>query len=235
MRTNHTTTRTSFAIIVFAALAIAALSAYSPTIVEAAMYPFNVNIKVSAQGEPGVGSANMPDVANILRYRIVPANASVTGAHVPVALTAAAQTVTSGIIALDVPRVVSVTGNTGGIAGNVTITGNNIAQETITNVIALSGASTVSGTKAFKSITSIALPARTHGSGDTVSVGTVNVFGIPHKLHSTQLFITNFDYTDDSGGSFTGTPTVLETNLYTLSGTPNGLKPVDLLYWYVKD
>jgi hypothetical protein len=82
--------------------------------------------------------------------------------HGLITLTSATQSVTTAITNPDVPRNLNITGDHSGIAGNVVITGKNYRNETITETIALNGTATVAGTKAFKEVTSIALPIRSH-------------------------------------------------------------------------
>lgn len=108
---------------------------------------------------------------------MVPAVASATAVHAAVTLTAAAQTVTTGITSPACYRAVSIKGNQAGVAGNVTVTGTDWNGATISDTIALSGASTVAGVRPFKTVTSLAFPALT-GAGDTVSVGIADVFGL---------------------------------------------------------
>ena len=94
------------------------------------------------------------------------------------ALTSAAQTITTDITNPDFPRGLSIKGNAGGNAGDVVITGTNIWDKVITETIALNGASEVQGSKAFKTVTSILLPAETHAGTDTVSVGINDKLGL---------------------------------------------------------
>lgn len=131
----------------------------------------------------------------------------------------------------DCVRVLTVKGNAGGIAGNVVITGRDAAGGAITDTIALSGTAEVAGAKAFKTVLSVLLPAKTNGSGDTVSVGCADVFGLYNKLSDAGLLILKrFDNADD-GGTLAVSSTVTSTNLYTPAGTPNGSKSLDLYYF----
>jgi hypothetical protein len=79
----------------------------------------------------------------------------------------------------DFPRVLSITGAmTGGsLTGNVVITGTDIRGNIITDTIALDSNATAIGIKAFKTITSILLPARVT-SGDTVAIGISDKLGL---------------------------------------------------------
>lgn len=98
----------------------------------------------------------------VQKYVIAPALGTATYVHAATALTAGVQTVSTAITNPDVPRVVTVKGNVSGVAGNVVVTGTDIDDDVITNTIALSGTAEVSGTKAFKTVTSYTLPARVH-------------------------------------------------------------------------
>lgn len=161
----------------------------------------------------------------------IPAAAAVAAAAAAVlaakALTTAAQTITAAITSPTVPRNVSITGSAAGIAGNVVITGTNYNGDTITETIALSGTSTVAGSKAFATITEIDLPVKTNSSGDTVSVGLGSAFGLPYKLAHNTVLAAYLDNTKEST-----TPTVavsvsaLESNTITLATALSG-KVVD--------
>lgn len=131
----------------------------------------------------------------------------------------------------DYARVLSVKGNAAGIAGNVVITGRDAAGAALTETIALSGTDTVNGTKAFETVLNVNLPAKTNGSGDTVSIGVANIFGLHNMLSSAGLLLRQeFDHSTD-GGSLAVSTTALALNLYTPAGTPNGSKSLDLYYF----
>lgn len=104
---------------------------------------------------------------------------SATAVHAAVTLTTAVQTVTTSITNPDFSRVISITGAMAGgsLTGNVVITGTDIRGNAITNTIALSNNSTVDGTKAFKTITSIQLPVKVT-TNDTVSIGISDKLGL---------------------------------------------------------
>jgi hypothetical protein len=171
--------------------------------------------------------------ANVLmqHYQIAPALGTATYVHAAVALTASAQTVTTLITSPNVPRLVSVKGNTTGMTGNVAISGTNILDELITDTIALSGVSEVAGVKAFKTVTSISMPVKTHSSGDTVSVGVKNIFGIPHIVaYTTCLLLNLFGGSADTDGSLAVNTSDVSKNLYTIAGTPDASTLLDLYY-----
>jgi hypothetical protein len=145
-------------------------------------------------------------------------------------MTDAVQTITAGITNPDFPRTVTAKGNASGITGNVVVTGKNAAGATITDTIALNAATEVEGVKAFKEVTSIQLPIKTNGSGDTVSIGMAKKFGMPAILaNAACLLVKLFDGSADTG-SLTVDSDEVEKNLFALNGTPNGTKVIDLFF-----
>ena len=112
---------------------------------------------------------------------ITPAVASAAAVHAAITLTTVPQTVTTGITSPDVCRVLSLTGNAAGIAGNVGLIGTDSNGEAATDTIALNGVATVLGSVAFATLTSITLPART-AAANTVSIGYGDVFGLPGHI-----------------------------------------------------
>lgn len=181
-----------------------------------------------ADGAPALAG----DLAGLLahHYSLAPAAVSAVAVHAAVTLGAAAQDVITAITNPDFPRIVTIKGNAAGIAGNVVIEGTNIDGDVITETIALNESTEVLGTKAFASVTKITLPAKTNGSGDTVSVGIGKLFGLPHIVHNVAfLQIKLFDGSADTGTLAVDADEV-EKNLFSLNGTPNGTKVLDLVY-----
>lgn len=197
----------------------------------------NMNVASTRAGGIGslfLGQLSLPDVGGLaimspVRYRVAPALQTATYVHAAIALTSSTQTVTTGITNPDVPRIATVKGNASGVAGDVVITGTNINDEAISDTIALSGASEVVGVKAFKTITSIALPVEVHAGTDTVSIGVGSKIGFPAVISNTGLVIAkNFDGSVDAG-TVTASTTV-EGSIYAVAGTLNGAKNVDLYF-----
>lgn len=92
-------------------------------------------------------------------------------------------TVTTGLANPDFPRAVRLAPTTSQAAtGNVVVNGTNQFGVSVSDTIALGGTGApVNGVKAFKTITSIVLPASTSGSGGaafSLTVGLSNVFGL---------------------------------------------------------
>ena len=157
--------------------------------------------------------------SQLARYTVTPAASTATAVKAAIALTASAQpTVTAGITSPAVPRCLSVTGNAGGIAGNVVITGTDMAGAAITDTIALSGSSTVAGTKAFATVTSIAYPAETNAGTDTVSIGTTDKLGLPAMLpHNTVERAYYNNVLEGTAATVTVSSTVLSSNTVDLN------------------
>jgi hypothetical protein len=134
------------------------------------------------------------DRAFIAHYQISAANAVVAdidAVHVAVTNTGASQTITTNITNPGVPR--NITATAGGTAGDikaiqVVVAGTNFNDEVITETLpafTVDTAGTVEGSKAFKTVTSITIPAH-DGLGATTSIGFGEKLGLPYKLaHNT--------------------------------------------------
>lgn len=117
-----------------------------------------------------------------------PSAPSATGVMGASPLTASPQMgVTAGITNPDVPRNVTATGNAAGIVGNVVIHGTDEQGNALTETIALNGSTTVAGTRIFKTVTSVDLPAQTHAGTDTVSVGKGSSLGLGTRLNRNSI------------------------------------------------
>jgi hypothetical protein len=114
-------------------------------------------------------------------HTVAPAVASAASVHAAITLTTVPQTITTGITSPAVCRVLSITGNAAGIAGNVGLVGSGSNGEAATDTIALNGVATVLGSAALAVLTSITLPART-AAANTVSIGIGDVFGLPGHI-----------------------------------------------------
>lgn len=89
----------------------------------------------------------------------------------------------------DVPRNITVTATAVGTAdtmGTITVTGTNVFNQTITEVLTPVAGSTVAGAKAFKTVTSVVgagwVIDASEGTKDTVTVGVGSVIGLPFKI-----------------------------------------------------
>jgi hypothetical protein len=113
-------------------------------------------IKTDASGVPmqlcELAHINIPDAAA----------ADTDGVCTAAPLSAAVQEITTNISNPAVPRNITITGNVSGITGTITVTGKNYNLEEITEDLTANGMSTVASAKAFKSVSQIDLPIRTH-------------------------------------------------------------------------
>lgn len=161
--------------------------------------------------------------------------ASATGVHAAVTDDGSEQTITTSITDPAVPR--NVTATAGGTAGDikaiqVTVEGTNYADEVISEDLPAFTADTpgaVVGSKAFKTITSITIPAH-DGTGATTSIGWGDKLGLPDKLPANTVLLAAL------GGTKEGTaPTVavsssaIESNTVDLNSALNGSQ-VDIYY-----
>jgi hypothetical protein len=116
-----------------------------------------------------------------------PALGTTTAVHAAVTDTGVQQVVTTGITNPDVPR--NVTATAGGTAGDikaiqVTVAGTDINGVAISEQLpafTVDTAGTVVGSKAFKTVTSITIPAH-DGTGATTAIGTGSKLGLPTLL-----------------------------------------------------
>lgn len=191
------------------------------------LYPFNPKAGQKMQGE--TLAVTPVDMSFLAHYQITPAAKSATAVHAAIPLTAQTQTITTGITNPDVPRVLTVKGNAGGIAGNVVLTGTDISGAVITDTIALNGSTEVNGTKAFKTLTSIALPVETNAGTDTVSIGRADIFGLPHKVYNALMLLKALFNAATDAGTMAVSAT-LSLNKFTPAGVPDGAKVLDLFY-----
>jgi hypothetical protein len=134
------------------------------------------------------GQADEPGfpLAQLATYRITPAALVANGIAAAQAvagagnLTLNGSLVSNGVAVFDVPRAVSVTSsNAGDTTQTATITGTDFWGVAQTETIAFNGAATISGTKAFKTVSRVAISAALAGNG---SAGTTDVLGLPYVL-----------------------------------------------------
>ena len=156
----------------------------------------------------------------------------------------AGRTITTGFTNPDVPRCLTITtgGTTNDIAaGDVVIYGTNIEGKAINEsfVMADNLNGTVTGTKAFKTVTQVVFPAADN-TGATISVGTSNRIGINHRLAPGKTTVVVFSDTaiDGTVPARQGDPTVaidaedIEQNYVIPATDPDGTTFLSILYWY---
>jgi hypothetical protein len=175
--------------------------------------------------------------AKMMRYQVAAAKATAAvanGIHAAVTDTGVSQVITTGITNPSVPR--NVTATAGGTGANITavrviVAGTDFDDAVITETLPVFTAATpglVQGLKAFKTITSITIPA--NGTGVTTAVGFGEVLGLPSLLSQNTVvrtFLNNVKETTD--------PTIavdavnLSGNTMKLNSTLNGTA-VDTYY-----
>jgi hypothetical protein len=108
----------------------------------------------------------------------------------------------------------------GAATGDVVVTGTNIRGETITETLALNGTTPVVGNKAFKTVTSVLVPA--------VSSRTIDL-GVGAKLGLSRRMATDAYINGSADGVFETTRatiaysgTAIESNTVTFNTAPNG-------------
>lgn len=197
--------------------------------------PFDPRDDATIKSETGL-SETQSFVAHY--YAASVAAASTNGIHAAVTDNGSEQTITTGITNPGVPRTLSaLPGGTAGDIGaiQVTINGTNAAGETIQEVLpafTVDTASAVAGSKAFKTVTSIVIPAH-DGTGATTSIGFLNGLGINHKLaQNTVLFAFKGGTKEGSAPTVTTSTSALESNTVTLS---NALDGSDVDFYYIVD
>jgi hypothetical protein len=162
------------------------------------------------------------------RYALTATQAEAPGAttvHAAITMTAAAQTVTTGITNPLAPRGLSVTGGHADCVGVVTITGTNINNDVITESITQNGTATVAGTKAFKTITSLAIPIRSSANTPTVTIGTTDVMGLPLCLPAAACVYATYHNATLEGTA--ATVTVSSTAIESNTADPNSANAAD--------
>lgn len=145
---------------------------------------------------PTVGGEVVSSYGYVRRQKWTAPDAAANDAvHAAITLLTTVQDITAAITNPDFPRIVTITGTKAGgsLTGNVVITGTNIRGEVITDTIAINtNDSTVSGVKAFKTVTNIHLPVRAT-SGDTVKVGTSEALGLDRCMSGNEVLVVTVD------------------------------------------
>lgn len=172
-------------------------------------------------------------VDNVIAARITVAASdavasSTTGVHAAVTDTGSQQVVTTAITNPAYPR--NVTATAGGTAGDikaiqVIVAGTNMNGDAITETLpafTVDTAGTVTGTKVFKTITSITIPAHDN-TGATTAIGWGNKLGLPFKLAHNTVFLAYLNNTKEGTlPTVTTSTSVLESNGMTLNSSLNG-------------
>lgn len=108
-------------------------------------------------------------------------------------------------------------------AAAIVVTGKNIAGETITENFTPTAdtPATLTGTKAFASITSVLVPAQ-DGDSVTVDVGWGQLIGLPYKLTKKRVLVTLNDGVADTAPTLAISASALESNTVDFDGSLDG-------------
>jgi len=156
--------------------------------------------------------------------------ASTTGVLAAVTDNGQTRVITTNITSPAYPRVITATA--GGTATDikaiqVTIEGTDMDGNVITSTLpafTVDTAGTVTGTKAFRTVTKITIPAH-DGTGATTAIGFGNALGIPYKLpHDTVISAYRNNVREGTLPTVTTSATALENNVFTLNSALNGTK-----------
>ena len=143
---------------------------------------------------------------------IAPNTSSVVNLYAPTS--SAAQTLTTFTAQPDYPRVLRVAAASSN-SGNVVVTGTNQWGESITDTIVFGASKITNGVKAFKTVTSIVIPATVPStSAPTYGIGLANLFGLDRKVASVAAVIRGA-----VNGTAETTAPIVETVGYTASFT----------------
>ena len=196
------------------------------------MYPYNFKRGQTIQTD---AAKTYADHSFLAHFNIPAASVKApvaNGVHAAVTSLATASVVTTGITNPTVPM--NITATAGGTAEDVKaiqviIEGTNFNDEVITETLpafTVDTLGTVAGTKAFKTVTKITIPAH-DGLGATTAIGFGAIFGLPYKLSATeQVIVKLFNNAADTGT--VAKSANLESNTFDPNGTPDGAKPIDL-------
>lgn len=181
--------------------------------------PKNGRIKTDARGVA-------IDRAFLAHFQVPAAKATVastTGIHAAIVDTGVQQVVTTGITNPSVPR--NITATAGGTATDikaiqVIIEGTSYADEVITETLpafTVDTAGTVTGNKAFKTVTKITVPAH-DGTGATTAIGFGEKLGLPYKFTHNTVLATYLDNVKEGTAPTVATSaTAIESNTIDLS------------------
>lgn len=156
------------------------------------------------------------------------AAASATGVHAAITDTGAPQVVTTAITNPPYPR--NITATAGGTAGDikaiqVIVEGTNINDEVITETLPAFTVDTggiVTGSKAFKTVTKITVPAH-DGTGATTAIGFGVKLGLPEPLPTNTVLFANLNNVREGTlPTVAAHASVVESNTVQLSTALNG-------------
>ena len=164
----------------------------------------------------------------ISHFKIIAALGVVTAVHAVIEDNGTEQTITTGLTNPDVTRVItaSAAGTSADIkAIQVVVNGTNDNDEVITEtlpVFTVNTAGSVTGSKAFKTVTSVVVPAHDE-TGATTKIGVGAVLGIPYKLDHNTVLNTYLDgVLEGTDATVTTSKTAIESNTIDLNSDLDG-------------
>lgn len=200
----------------------------------AQLYPYNSQFGQRIKTNASLAT----DRCFIAHDTITADTASATYCAVGIAATTAPVTYTATSITTqpDVARAITVdpTGTTNDVAaGSVTITGTDIAGNSISDAVTFIANATAAQTttKAFASIATISF-ATQDGTGAKFDIGVANKFGLKQKFKDDAFILIGlFDGVDElSSATKAVSSTELSSNTYQTAGTCDGTKSIDVFY-----
>ncbi len=196
----------------------------------------------------GGGSRNLLSISyGYTNTKKVVAAAATTAIHAAITgSNTVALTVTTSITNPDVPRALTVTsgGTAADIAtGDVVITGTNVEGKVITEAFSFTAntAETLTGAKAFKTVTSILVPVQDDVAA-TFAVGTSTKLGLNHRLATTAAAATTVRVVSISTAgakvlqaaptTLAASATLVESNTIILATAPDATKSYTFHYFF---
>jgi len=172
------------------------------------------------------GTASEPGVAMspMFVYDVVPVALSATAVAAAQAVAGAGNltingaSATGGVATFDVPRTITIVStNAGDTSQTATVTGTDVYGLAMSELIAFNGTTAVTGQKAFKTVTRVAISAALTGNG---SVGSTDVFGFPFRANTRNYVLTAWNGAFVTTGTFAAADaTVATTTTNDVRGT----------------
>ena len=172
------------------------------------------------------GTASEPGVAMspMFVYDIVPVAFSATAVAAAQAVAGAGNltinggSATGGVATFDVPRTITIVStNAGDTTQTATVTGTDVYGLAMSELITFNGTTAVTGQKAFKTVTRVAISAALTGNGST---GSTDVFGFPFRANTRNYVLTAWNGAFVTTGTFAAADaTVATTTTNAVRGT----------------
>jgi hypothetical protein len=191
-------------------------------------YPKNPLLDQEIQSDVDGETPDEGHIAHLQWSAAEAATASTTRVHAAVTDTGAAQTVTTGITNPPCPR--NITATAGGTAEDikaiqVIVAGTDFNDEAISETLPVfteNTAGSVVGSKAFKTVTSITIPAH-DGTGATTAIGYGDKLGLPYLLtHNTLLMTFLNNVLEGTAATIASSSTLISSNTIDLHSALNG-------------